>query len=158
MKKVLFLILLSLNHLSLAQTLELAGHAPLDFKAKALMEVYWIDVYDVSHYKSSSAEAIKLDYIIDVSSKHSCEGWEKGLKQNLEEQKVTEETKNAIKWLCETAIDLKKGDQLVFYREKNLVKIYHNQKLIQEKSDELIASLLLLPWLGPKPVAPALLK
>jgi hypothetical protein len=158
MKKFFILFVLIFTNSAFTQPLILEGHSPLEFKAKALMEVYFIDVYDISHYKSEAAEAIKLDYIINVSSKHSCEGWEKGLKQNLSEQEMTPQVTAGIKWLCEVAVDVKKGDNLVFYREKNLLKIYHNQKLLQEKNDEVIAPLLLMPWLGPKPVAPALLK
>ena len=120
-------------------------------KGEALIEVtiFKIDVYIASYFENAAGneQALELSYQIDVEKKHSVEGWTEGFKP-LDKEKY----KGAIQWVNDQTADMKKGDRFIIWKNGDLVRFYHNDKLSSEIRDKLVSEIVMFPWIGNEPL------
>ncbi|MDD0851492.1 chalcone isomerase family protein [Halobacteriovorax sp. GB3] len=141
--KFFFLFLLMTNFI-FATELKLVGKGLLEYS------IFKIDIYEVSYYKNSNNHTkLSLDYKIDVKKEYSLEGWKVGLENNI---KDLAKYQDQISWINRHTTTIKKGDRFSIEIKGDLVTLDLNNKMIASKKDNLLAKIILLPWIGPNPV------
>ncbi|EQC48578.1 hypothetical protein M899_1214 [Bacteriovorax sp. BSW11_IV] len=126
----------------------------LELKGKALLEysIFAIDIYEISYYANNDNTHVKLEllYKRDIDRDISKQGWQVGLEKNdIDLSKRQKE----FEWIMSHTPNLKEGDRFVISIKNNTVEFICNDKTLGVITDENLAKLVLLPWLGPKPIS-----
>lgn len=110
-----------------------------------------IKVYQLDYFKGhhSEEEWLELSYKTKVKREYS----ERGMRETLEYMIKRDPTlKPPLDWICAQLVDVKKGDVLTLYKNKNLVRISKNGKILGETKQQKVAQLIFSPWIGEHPV------
>lgn len=140
----ILILITSITSIAKTDELKLVG------KAMAEFSIFKIDIYEISYLKNETdTDELVLDYKRDIKAKYSIMGWEEGLKHLFKSDPIYEEK---FKWIKQQVVNLKKGDKYVIRREGNKVTILKNGNKISSIKDDLIAMMVIEPWIGKKPI------
>jgi hypothetical protein len=142
--KWLILFILSFNLFAsecISKSEQLSGKAKLSY-------FFW-DLYELGLYKDSKSTKMKINYLRDIEAELLNQGWEKGLKDNIKNQ---EEYQVVVSWLKKHTPSVKKGDCLEITIEDSKVSLNLNGKDLAQNNHRKLASYVLSPWIGEKPV------
>ena len=143
-KALILILIISLSVSVSAQERKMIGTALLEYS------IFKIDIYQVSYFKGpKDTEELVLEYKTNVKREHSKEGWKVGLEPIVKQRQLKAEQ---IKWIFDNTVDLAKGDKLTIRKQKDQVTLLKNDQQLATINDKLIASLILYPWLGDKPI------
>ena len=112
--------------------------------------IFGIDLYNVRYYKTKKSSTIQLIYLRDIAKKYSIQGWQEGFKLNLGSNHTKYSAQ--IEWVIKNTPDVLEGDSLTIKIEGNKVELNKNKATIATRTDEKLAQIIHLPWIGPSPV------
>lgn len=142
MKKLLFILL----------TITTVHASELKLKGTALLEysIFGIDIYQISYYSDENDhQEMLLEYKRDVAKKYSIEGWNVGLKSELDRSPTSEKK---IQWILDHTKNVKEGDKFLIKKVKDQVSFWLNGKKIAQTRDSYLSNIIFSPWIGPNPI------
>lgn len=108
------------------------------------------DVYEVALYQCSSdknKKIMRFSFLRDVEKKYLKQGWDEGLKN--EKSNVSEAEWS---WLQSITPNTKAGDVFEIYTDTKEFSLSLNGKELGRKKSDILASIILNPWVGPSSV------